>query len=70
VHRHTSDGQLARISHTIFARSISSADDFLALSTVVLRRGAWRRDQGWDFSGAAAAAKKGVSVGLRMMPRW
>src|ERR1700736_474519 len=42
---------LARISHTILARSIDCGSDLLTFSTVVLRRGARRRDRSWSFAG-------------------
>ena len=49
--------QLTRISHTIVARSIGSADDFLAWQALARHRGAGRGARSWDFSRAAGAAK-------------
>jgi hypothetical protein len=50
---------LAWISHTILVRWTDYGGDLLPFQTVVLHRGAGRRDQGWRFSDAAVTAKKG-----------
>jgi hypothetical protein len=47
---------LARISHTIFARSIGSADDFLSWQELAWRRGVGRRVARVEVFGAAGAA--------------
>ena len=47
---------LARISHTIFARSIGSADDFLSWQELARRRGVGRRVARVEVFGAAGAA--------------
>src|SRR5216684_3156324 len=54
------DQVLARISHTIFARLICSAEEFLVLSTVARPRGIGRRESCWNFSRLRRQRRSGL----------
>jgi hypothetical protein len=61
---------LARISHTIFARSIGSADDFLSWQALARRRGVGRRVARLEVFGLLRQRKFTASAALGYISRF